>query len=74
MRLGWLMSDEHRHFICAVCKLEFVSDPSVTHEERVLEYQLTHEKEFPGEEHVSQVCQDCYPKVMAFARERGLIP
>lgn len=61
-------------FICAACKGEFISDPSMTDAMREVEYEIDTQKAFPGHERVGSVCDDCYPKVMEWARERGLIP
>jgi len=39
------------------------------------ELDLTEEtRNLPGTEHVGRVCDECYPKVIAWARDQGLLP
>lgn len=61
-------------FTCAACGLEFKTDPDFPMEDRIAEFEATHNKPFPGDDYVGQVCDSCYPNVLAFARELGLLP
>jgi hypothetical protein len=61
-------------FICAVCRLEYKSDPKFTDEQRRAEYEETHGKSFPGMQDVGRVCEECYARVIAWAQEKGLLP
>ena len=50
-----------RHFTCALCGEEFVSDPEFTEEQR-LEEMRSHFGDVPEEE-IRSVCEDCFLKI-----------
>lgn len=61
-------------FTCRICQTRYISDPQVTESMRVAEYEIEHGRAFPGRDDVGSVCDDCYPKVMQWARNVGLVP
>lgn len=61
-------------FICAVCHLEYQSSPEFTEEDGIAEYEQLNGESFPGRDHVGSVCDTCFPKVVEWAREQGLMP
>jgi hypothetical protein len=61
-------------FVCEVCHETFERDPAFTEEMARAEYEALHHKPFPGFEHVGMACTECGAKVIAWAREKGILP
>jgi hypothetical protein len=69
---AWMCENGQRHFICPGCGNLFTSNPEQTEAEREQEAQ-ENLGAVPEEDDRISVCDDCYPVLLAEAKEAGLI-
>lgn len=66
------MSERDHTYTCEVCGGTFTDDS--TEEERMAEAVALFGAEHMDGEETASVCDDCHKRVLAWAREKGLIP
>lgn len=67
---GWTCKEGCRHFICWQCKGVYTSNEDFDSEAEA----VATLGEMPPENERVCVCDDCYPELVAWAKEQGLIP